>query len=184
MVASASPEKTVDTLHELLDAVELESNAERLAGEGAGIEVAAQETVDRILDAVETVELSADECELDEQTPCDPARRVADSLDGRARPQQTRDQKGLSGLSAHRTPSDCRTITSTSSVSPGRRSRQIGPGRSSSNGFSTHSRISTQSTGVIVPVISSRCLSGQPRRSILLRRRRELTAMNTFLRQC
>jgi len=89
MVASASPEKTVDTLHELLDAVELESNAERLAGEGAGIEVAAQETVDRILDAVETVELSADECELDEQTPCDPARRVADSQTGGASPADT-----------------------------------------------------------------------------------------------
>ena len=94
-VASASREKTIETLRELFDAVELESNADALADGGAGIELTARETVERILDAVETVELAAGECGLGDGKSADPARRVADSLDGQRGPQRTRDQQGV-----------------------------------------------------------------------------------------
>jgi ATP-dependent helicase/nuclease subunit B len=94
-VASASGEKTIDALRELFDAVELESNAERLADSGAGIELTALETVKRVIDAVETVEFAAGERGSGDGTSVDPVRRVADSLDGQRVAQRTRDQKGV-----------------------------------------------------------------------------------------
>ncbi|WP_423743110.1 PD-(D/E)XK nuclease family protein (plasmid) [Haladaptatus sp. SPP-AMP-3] len=94
-VASASQEKTINALRELFDAVELESNAERLADGGAGIELTARETVERTLDAVETVESAAGECGFGYRKSADPAQCVADSLDGQRVPQRTRSQKGV-----------------------------------------------------------------------------------------
>lgn len=94
-VASAPREETTEALRDLFDGVELASNAERLADSGAGIEEAARETVERVLDAVESVERTASDCGFTDAESFDPVQRVVDFLDGHRVPQRTRGPSGV-----------------------------------------------------------------------------------------